>query len=246
MLSERSKQVRRAALELSLANGGYHFGGSFSCVEILIALFDEVLGPEDTFILSKGHGCWAYYVLLQEQGFRPLLEGHPHRDPHNGVPWTTGSLGHGLPAGFGMALARKMQKRPGRVFVLMGDGELQEGTTWETLLLAAHHEAGNLIVIVDANGCQGSGAIGEISRSGLVGPVLAAASAVGWEIGSVSGHSITQITTALSYQLDKRKPLFLAAITTKGKGVSIMEGRPEWHAKFPNPEELATMREELR
>ena len=110
MLNKRSKQVRRDAIELSLANGGYHYGGSFSCAEILINLFDNILKEEDRFILSKGHGCWAYYVLLRERGFNPTLEGHPHFEPENGIFCTAGSMGHGLPVAIGQALARKLNK----------------------------------------------------------------------------------------------------------------------------------------
>ena len=150
-LNKRSKNLRLEIIKLSKANGGYHYGGSFSCVEILISLFDNCLDFEkDKFVMSKGHACWGYYVLLHERGYKPLLEGHPHRDVHNGVEWTTGSEGHGMPAALGMALARKLKKQKGEIFVLIGDGECQEGTTWESFLLAKQHNLKNLTVIVDA------------------------------------------------------------------------------------------------
>ena len=243
MLDERSKEIRRKAFELSKANGGYHFGGSFSCAEILIALFDHILKPDDVFILSKGHGCWCYYALLQEKGFCPKLEGHPHRDPHNGIPWTTGSLGHGLPAAFGMALARKMLGKPGRVFVLMGDGELQEGTTWETLLLAGKHQTGNLIAIVDHNLCQGSGRCLDILPAKF--PLQYAAKEAGWAQNEVDGHSVNRLSYVITIRDAIDRPYIVFATTTKGKGVSFMEDQPEWHAKFPTPEQLNQMREEL-
>ncbi len=166
VLSERSKQVRRDAIDLSLANGGYHYGGSFSCADILVNLFDRVMGPGDRFILSKGHGCWVYYVLLRELGFNPLLEGHPHYDPSNGVYCTAGSMGHGFPTAIGQALARKLKKEPGTVYVLIGDGEAQEGTTWESLLIAGHLKLDNLVVIVDNNNIQGSGYVDKIMPCG--------------------------------------------------------------------------------
>jgi transketolase len=108
-----------------------------------------LLTEDDRFILSKGHGCWGYYVLLKEKGFSPLLEGHPHLDLKNGVHWTTGSEGHGFPAGIGMALARKIKKKPGIVYVIVGDGECQEGTTWESILIASHKKLDNLKIILD-------------------------------------------------------------------------------------------------
>ena len=135
MLNERSKQVRRDTITLSKANGGYHYGGTFSCTEILISLYDHVMDQDnDRFILSKGHGCWSYYVLLRELGYDPPLEGHPHRDTHNGVHWTTGSEGHGFPAGIGMALAKRMKDDTGHVYVVIGDENPHEdgGSSWQT------------------------------------------------------------------------------------------------------------------
>ena len=126
MLSPRSKQVRRDAITLSKANGGYHYGGSFSCAEILINLWDHLLADSDRFVLSKGHGCWVYYVILRELGFNPTLEGHPHYEPEEGIFCTAGSMGHGLPVSMGMALARKLGNQTGKVFVLMGTGSAKK------------------------------------------------------------------------------------------------------------------------
>jgi transketolase len=243
MLDERSKEIRRKAFELSKANGGYHFGGSFSCAEILIALFDRILKPDDVFILSKGHGCWCYYALLQEKGFYPTLEGHPHRDPHNGIPWTTGSLGHGLPAAFGMALARKILGKPGRIFVLMGDGELQEGTTWETMLLAGKHQTDNLIAIVDNNECQGSDYCANVLFPAA--PLLAALPIAGWAVQITDGHHVNRLCHTITTRTAIEKPYLIFADTVKGRGVSFMEGKPEWHARFPNQEQEAQLLEEL-
>ncbi len=239
-MNERSKQIRRDIIELSNENGGYHYGGTFSCVEILIALYDQVLHWNDRFILSKGHGCWGYYVLLKEKGYYPSLEGHPHLDIANGVHWTTGSEGHGFPAGVGMAIARKLQQKVGHVYVLIGDGECQEGTTWESMLLARQHRLNNLTVIVDNNFIQGSGFTDEIlSIAGL----HTVANALGWICHDIDGHNIEQLVKTLSAHYES--PHLIIANTIKGKGVSFMENKPEWHANWPNEELRAQMMKEL-
>lgn len=241
LLSERSKMIRRETLKLSIANGGYHFGGSFSCVEILLALFDHTLRDEDAFILSKGHSCWPLYVLLRERGLNPKLEGHPHRDPAQGVVSTTGSEGHGLPTALGMALARKQTGRPGRVFVLMGDGECQEGTTWESFLTASFRKLDNLVVIVDFNDIQGSGFTHEILP---VDRLHRVASDLGWFVDDVQGHDVDALARRLKTALPGM-PKLLVARTVKGCGVSFMERRPEWHSKWPNAEQQAAILGEL-
>jgi transketolase len=240
MLNERSKQIRRDIIDLSQANFGYHYGGSFSCVEILIALFDHVLQPEDKFIMSKGHACWGYYVLLREKGYLPLLEGHPHLDEINGVNYTSGSMGHGFPAAVGMALARKITKKSGRIFVLIGDGECQEGTTWESTLIGGRFSLDNLTVIVDNNNIQGSGFVSEILD---IKPIEAAAKAANWIVDYVEGHNIYDLS--LSLHEKNQKPKLLIAKTIKGKGVSFMENVPAWHAKVLDPEHEKIAKEEL-
>lgn len=262
MLNERSKQVRRDTIKLSKANGGYHFGGCFSCTEILIALFDHVLDTGDKFILSKGHACWPYYVLLMEEGNKPALTGHPSRDPHNGVPCTTGSLGHGLPMALGMALAKKAKGDPGKVYVLMGDGECQEGTTWESLLIAANLELDNLVVIVDWNGIQGSGTVLDVSPA--TGRFPDVPGKLGWECVRVDGHNVEMLLGAC-VQTDRifckaldsdyvygkngievqKAPRIIFAQTVKGKGVSFMENDPAWHAKWLDDIHEAQAMEEL-
>jgi len=240
MLSERSRQIRRDTITLSHANGGYHYGGCFSATEILIALFDSVLQHgEDQFILSKGHACWPYYVLLRELGLNPDLAGHPSRDPHNGVPCTTGSLGHGFPLAVGMALAKKAKGESGYVFVLMGDGECQEGTTWESLLIANNYRLDNLVVVVDWNGIQGSGRVDEVLP---LDGFCRAAQSVGWDVAKIDGHNPDQIISAC---ISRGLPRLVIAETVKGKGISFMENQPEWHAKWPSIDEHRTMLEEL-
>lgn len=241
-LNERSKQMRRDTIKLSKKWGGYHYGGSFSCVEILIVLYDQILQSEDKFILSKGHACWPYYVLLRERGLNPKLEGHPTLDERNGVYFTTGSEGHGFPAGIGMALARKMKGKPGKIYVLIGDGECQEGTTWESLLMAAHHKLDNLIVILDWNGLQGAGVVKETLPINGIGEI---AGIIGWSLVEIDGHNPEEIYTALRYY-ETDKPLLIIAHTIKGKGVSYMENKKEWHAKWPDPEHEKQAFEDLK
>tara|TARA_Y100000992_G_C21161947_1_gene441544 strand:+ start:141 stop:872 length:732 start_codon:yes stop_codon:yes gene_type:complete len=241
MLSKRSKKLRLDIIKLSKANGGYHYGGSFSCVEILLTLFDNILNNKtDKFIMSKGHACWGFYVLLHEKGLNPLLEGHPHRDIHNGVEWTTGSEGHGFPAAVGISLAKKIKKQKGKIFVLIGDGECQEGTTWESMLIAAHHKLDNLVVIADFNKIQGSGFVKDILSVDSLGEV---AKSIGWEVNEVDGHNINELKSSMSKT--NNKPTLIIAHTIKGKGVSFMENQPKWHANWPSPEYEKKAIEEL-
>lgn len=240
-LIERAKKLRRDTLELGTKNGGYHFGGSFSAVEILIALYDVIMIEEDRFILSKGHGCWPLYVLLRERGFNPELAGHPSLDVENGIYCTTGSEGHGLPNAIGRAWARKLEGRPGRVFVMIGDGECQEGTTWESMLLAPFRGVDNLTVIVDYNRIQGSGFVSDILPIDSLAKV---ASLLGWSVEEIDGHSFPAVIDALQRTVEGT-PRFIVARTVKGKGVSYMEDKPAWHAKFPTPDQLAQAYQEL-
>ena len=239
---QRCKQVRKDAIFLSKNNGGYHYGGSFSCVEILVSLYDHILGDYDKFILSKGHGCWAYYVLLQELGYKPLLEGHPHYDPSNGIYCTTGSMGHGLPVGIGMALAKKIKGESGSIFVLMGDGECQEGTTWESFLIAGKLNLKNLNIIIDSNGIQGSGFVADILP--VVEVVMVTAAKAGWNVYEIDGHENDLIDLASTLN-QSDSPNLVVANTVKGKGVSFMEGEPKWHSKPLGPELVEKAMEEL-
>lgn len=240
MLSQRSKQVRRDAIDISLKNGGYHYGGSFSCAEILVNLFDIIMKENDRFILSKGHGCWVYYVLLRELGFNPTLEGHPHYEPENGVWCTAGSMGHGLPVGMGQALARKLRGDDSKVFVLMGDGECQEGTTWESILIASRLKLNNLVAIVDYNKIQGSGWCDDIMPA--IPALIGAAEKAGWQVVDIDGHNDDLVQ--IDYE-SQDKPMLVIANTVKGKGVSFMEGQPKWHSNWLGGDFLKQALEEL-
>ena len=239
-LTPRGRQVRREVIKLAQANGGYHFGGSFSVVEILLVFFAKRT-PQDELVLSKGHGCWPLYVLLREQGLKPLLEGHPKRDPANGISYTTGSLGHGFPAAVGMALARKLRDQPGRIVAVLGEGDVQEGTFWESLLIAGHHKLRNLSVVVDLNQVQGSGCVADILP--IYMPACSAAESAGWEIEVEDGHDQAEMEQVIfRYGL---LPHLIFAHTIKGRGVSFMEGEPAWHAHGMTPEQTAQAMKEL-
>ena len=248
-LTERGKQIRRDTLKLGLPEGIYHYGGSMSVVEILIALYAKVLQPEDKVIMSKGH-CWIpQVVILREKGLNPgfgprlddpavkCLVGHPFLDPDNGIFANTGSLGHGMPLGLGMAFARKVQGRPGRVYVIVGDGEIQEGTFWESLLLGARFKLDNLTVIIDRNQIQGSGRVDEILPISDIA-LSKIAMYANWASAIVDGHHVPTLVDTFNWTQTLSVPTLIVANTIKGRGVSFMEDRAEWHAKFPTPEQL--------
>lgn len=237
MLSDRGKQVRRDALKIGREFNLSHYGGSFSCAEIMIMLFDQVLKKDDVFLLSKAHACLCYYVLLRERGLNPKVEVHPRRDVDNGIIGTFGSLGHGFPFGIGVAWAKKLKKEPGWVIVLMGDSELQEGTTWESLLLAQKLKLGNLIVIVDDNGIQGSDKTNDVLS---IQPVWDVAEEIGWIVTrSIPGNILFNIQGG-------DKPSLYHPKTVKGAGVSFMQNDPAWHSHWMNDDEYLKAMEELQ
>ena len=250
-LRERAKHIRRETIRLAVPNHGTHFGAFFSIPEILVSLYDEVMKPEDRFILSEGHACFPWYVILREKGYSPKIRAHPDLDPKNGIYATTGSLGHGLPMAIGMAMARKLQNKDGRFYVLMGDAEVLSGTTWESFLIANPESRlnrpqgfclDNLCVIVNNNSIQGSGRTGEIVP--IISSLKSLAQGVKWDVRGVDGHDYSQLIPAL------REPYFsprlVIANTLKGKGVSFMEDRPEWHSRMPTPDQIKQAYEELR
>ncbi len=241
-LEKKAKEFRREVLDLSLDTGEGHLGGSYSIIELMISLYDAVLEKDDKFILSKGHACYPLYLLLREQGYNPTIAGHPDIDSRNGIYCTTGSLGHGLPIGTGMALAKKFKKEKGEIYVLMGDGECQEGTTWESSLIAAQYNLDNLVGIVDYNKLQ---AIAELDHVLSLGNLRNKFEAFGWEVSEIDGHDFGEIIPQLK-ERTLEKPSMILAHTIKGKGVGFMEGKPEWHMRMPNQEELDQMRHELK
>lgn len=241
VLEERGIELRKKVLDLALETGEAHIGGSFSEIEILIALFDKILKEEDRFILSKGHACYPLYILLKEKGLNPKIQGHPDIDVKNKIFCTTGSLGHGLPIGVGMALARKIKNKPGKIYVLMGDGECQEGTTWESSLIVSHYKLNNLVVIIDNNKLQ---ALDKIENVLSFKDIRKKFESFNWHVTEVNGHNIEEIVKALKKEI--KEPRLIIANTTKGKGVSYMENNPIWHGRRPTPERINPAYAELK
>lgn len=262
-LQQKSIGYRVALLKyIKMANAG-HTGGSLSCTDILNVLYNDVLNvsPEnfqdnnrDRYIQSKGHSVEALYVVLADRGFFPELEletmcrynspyvGHPTRKV-NGIEFNTGALGHGLSISAGIALAAKKDNKTYRVFTLLGDGELAEGSNWEAAMLAAHYKLDNLVAILDHNGLQITGTNREVCNPY---PIDEKFNAFGWEIIETDGNSITQLReTFRKMPLKEGKPTLIIANTTKGKGVSFMENIKKWHHGVPSDEQYEIAMKEL-
>lgn len=250
MLDEKSKYLRRLILRALRVRKGGHMGSAFSLIEIMRILYD-IKQPQDKIILSKGHGALAQYVLLVDKGIIPeselekfckkdgILGGHPA--PHiPGVHCHTGALGHGLSIGCGMALAAKIRKQGHRIFVIVGDGELGEGSIWEAAMFASKHKLDNLIVIVDRNGMQSSGKTETIQP---LEPLRDKWRAFGWMPMEADGHHIGDLNYALTRGFPK--PLCIIANTIKGRGISFAENDQAWHHKPISEDEFAKMEAEL-
>lgn len=254
-LEEQAKLARWRVLDMIVNAGHGHIGSSLSAIELLVALYCKpLLNSRDEFIMSKGHACEALYAVLAaaerfdvalldtygKQG--SVLSGETsHRVP--GVKLTTGSVGHGLSVGAGIALAAKLDDDDKRTVVMLGDGECYEGAVWEAALFAAHHKLGNLVAIVDRNRMAILDSTEKITR---LEPFAMKWLAFGWQVRQcANGHSFGSIQDAWeTFDWDNR-PKILIAETTKGKGVSFMEDRPEWHHGVPGGEELEIARKEL-
>ncbi len=252
-LEAKAQTIRRDIVTMLAAAGSGHPGGSLSSVEIVTALYFHVmrLKPEeplwqdrDRFILSKGHAAPLLYAVLAERGFFPVdelqtlrklgsrLQGHPAWGMVPGVEASTGSLGQGLSIGLGIALAGRLDQRDYRVYVLLGDGENQEGQVWEAAMAAAHYRAGNLTAILDYNGLQIDGPVEKV-MSPL--PLPDKWRAFGWEVREVDGHDFHDLLKAYEWAKGiNDKPSIIIAHTIKGKGVSYMEGMVDWHGKAPD------------
>jgi transketolase len=262
-LALKSAEYRRTLLTMiKHANSG-HTGGSLSCVDILNVLYNAVLRVDpadpanprrDRYIHSKGHSVEALYTVLCDRGFFPASEletferfgshfiGHPTRKLP-GIEQNTGSLGHGLPLAVGAALAAKKDDDAFRVFTLLGDGELSEGSIWEASLSAAHYHLDNLTVIIDRNGLQITGPTEQVMG---VEPLEDKLRAFGYAVRSVAGNDVAALCAAFDgLPFEPGKPNLLLARTTKGKGVSYMENNHAWHHRVPTDEEFAQAMEEL-
>ena len=256
-----ARNIRINALRMVHRAHASHIASALSIVDILAVLYGQVMNisptlihseARDRFILSKGHACVALYSTLAEvniiakseletygQDFSWLMNHVSHKVP--GVEFSTGALGHGLPFGVGKSLAAKASNEAWRVFVLLSDGEMDEGSNWEALMFAAHHRLNNLTAILDYNKLQ---SLDTIANTLELEPLRAKLESFGWLVREVDGHDYDDLHDALTFNaIDK--PLFIIAHTLKGKGVSFMESKVEWHYKNPNNEQLALALAEL-
>ncbi|MDD2680164.1 MAG: transketolase [Candidatus Omnitrophica bacterium] len=262
-LEVKAKLIRRLIIQMIAKAGSGHPGGSLSATDLITVLFFSVLKydpknpkwPErDRFHMSKGHCCPLWYALLAEAGYFPkdklmtlrqlgsLLQGHPDkRTP--GVEVSSGSLGQGLSVALGMSLAAKVDKKDYRIYVLLGDGEIQEGNIWEAAMAASHYKCSNICAILDYNGFQIDGAVKDIMS---LEPLADKWKAFGWHTITINGHDIQQILDAYAEaKTIKDKPVIIIARTVKGKGVSFMENTVDFHGRAPTKDETEKALKEL-
>lgn len=262
-LRHKSVEYRKTVLNIIYHANAGHTGGSLSCVDILNVLYNHVMNisPEnfddpnrDRYIQSKGHSVEALYTVLADQGFYPVEDlaslndyqspfiGHPTRDVP-GVEQNTGALGHGLSVAVGLALAAKKDGRSYRVYTLLGDGELTEGSNWEASMTAAHYQLDNLVVVVDRNGLQITGPTEKVVA---LESLEAKFAAFGYAVRHCDGNDVGNLVdTFAQVPFEAGKPNLILAHTVKGKGVSFMENQPKWHHRVPSDEELAQAMQEL-
>jgi len=254
-LEEKAKEIRYKTVCLAYKAGKAHTGPSLSTTDILVALYYYKMNinpknpkwvERDKFILSKGHGCVSLYVILAELGYYPaednlklrkvdgIVQGHPDMTKTPGIEFTTGSLGNGIGAAVGMAIAAKIDKLKSKVYVLLGDGEIQEGIVWEAVASAKHYKLDNLIAIVDNNNFQSCGALPDICD---FYPFREKWQSFGWNVIEIDGHDFNEILPALDLAERSKNPCVIIAKTIKGKGVSFMENNNAWHQKTYTKEE---------
>jgi transketolase len=264
-LAETARLLRRRIIEMTTAAGSGHPSSSFSAAELIVGLyFGGILRHDpknphwpdrDRFIMSKGHAVPAQYAALAERGYFPVeqlqtlrrlgspLEGHPNMRRCPGIEASTGSLGQGLSIGLGMALAARLDGRDYRTYVMLGDGECNEGQVWEAAMSAAHHKITNVTVIVDHNGYQQTGAVSKVME---IEPLKAKWEAFRWHAQEIDGHDLAQVMEALETARGIRdRPTVIIALTKKGKGVSFVEADYGYHGKALTPEEAQRALEEL-
>lgn len=264
-LDQTAREIRGMLVEMSHRTGGAHLGSALSCVDIMVALFWQKLSinpakPDnplrDRFILSKGHAATALYVTLAKRGYFPLetladyachgscLPEHPSPHCVPGVEAATGSLGHGLSLGLGMALAGRIQKQSYNVYVLMSDGECNEGSVWEAAMFAPAQHIDNVFAVIDFNKWQATGRSREVMA---LDPLKEKWEAFGWSAYEVDGHDLTALIKTLKGLPDgSGKPTVIIAHTVKGSGISFMEDDNNWHYRIPTAQEVLKARKELR
>ena len=265
-INEMTKRMRKNILDMSLCAGSEssHFGGGLSIVEITATLFGSIMSydpknPEwedrDRFILSKGHGCLGYYTALHEIGLiskddlmkfektNSYLLGHPVMNRKKGIEFSNGSLGMGLSIGIGVALAAKKRKKNYKVYVLIGDGECNEGSVWEAAMAAPNFKLNNIISIVDRNNLQQTGTNKEIMS---VGDIAEKWRSFAWDVIELDGHNIKELYDAFSNERNSTKPLAIIANTIKGKGFSFSENNNDWHHKIMSKSQYELAIKELK
>ncbi|MEO2065710.1 MAG: transketolase [Desulfurobacteriaceae bacterium] len=259
-----AREVRKDILKMTSNAQSGHPGGAMSATDIIVTLYyykmrHNPLNPKweerDRFVLSKGHVCPALYSVLARTGYFPLeklmefrkvdgdLQGHPDMHKTPGIEISTGSLGHGIGAAVGMAIGLKLSGSDSKVYCMIGDGEAQEGSVWEASMAASHYNLNNLVVILDNNNLQIDGPVDEVMS---IYPAAEKWKAFGWNVMEINGHDFKEIKEALDRADESRfKPTMIIAKTVKGKGVSFMENRAEWHGKALPPELLKEALKEL-
>ena len=264
-LEQMAVTIRCDIIEMIATAKAGHPGGSLSAADVVTALYFRVMNVDaknpdwpdrDRFILSKGHACPVWYAALAERGYYDkahlstlrkldsILQGHPDMRKTPGIDMTAGSLGHGLSAGLGMALSGKLRKKDYHVWIVVGDGESQEGSIWEAAMAAAKWKVDNLTAILDRNHLQNDTCV---DTEMPIEPVADKWRAFGWHVMEIDGHDMARVVDALeTAKTVKGKPTIIIAETVKGKGVSFMENVAEWHGKAPCAEEAACALEEIR
>jgi transketolase len=247
-----ANRVRARLLQMHFESKVGHIGGNLSALDAMLHLHAEVMEADDLFVLSKGHSAGALYVTLWAVGLIPEealktfhkdgteLAGHPVAHWHERIAFATGSLGHGLGLASGAALGKRLRGEGGNVYCLMSDGECEEGSIWEALLFARHQKLTNLVALVDANGLQGLGRTAEIAS---LEPIAIKFSGLGLHVEEIDGHDPAALDAVLRSPRDG--PLVVVLRTVKGRGVSFMEGRMEWHYLALNDEQYAQAQAEL-
>jgi transketolase len=228
-LKNKALRLRQQTFNEFIKKGEAHLGGSFSMIEILIYIFEIKKKKIDKFILSKAHASFPLCILLRSKGLNPKITTHLEIDEKNGISCTTGSLGHGLPISTGMAFARKKLNKKGKIFCLMSDGECQEGTTWESLLIAAKHKLDNLIIIIDYNKIQALSKLEDALPLEKLESKIKSFNCNCIKINN--GHSFESINQAFKKIKFNKKPNVLIANTIKSKGIKEFENDPVWHAR---------------
>ena len=262
MFEDICKSIRRDVAKMMHKSYSSHIGGCYSVTEILVTLYFEILNIDpknprkddrDILLLSKAHSSPTLYAILSKRGFFPKeildtyyqdggqLPGHLDKEAVPGIEFSFGSLGHGLSVGVGMALANKRMNNPGRIFVILGDGECNEGSVWEAAMFAPHHKLSNLTAVIDYNKIQSFGATNEVINQE---PIFDKWKSFGWKVLEIDGHDHHALLDAFNSP-HENLPKMIIAHTVKGKGVSFMENSLDWHYKSPNDEQLKLALKEL-